>query len=479
MWQLIPQPVKNEYQELINEYIDDAEWNKIEAKHFDNFIRGEHITWQQWLILLAVERAMAYGETKISVVSGHGIGKDACLSWLVIWFLFCYLDAQIGTTAPTSEQMHDILWKELKLWLDRMPKELSNLFEWQTGYLRIKERAETWFARARTARKETPEAIAGLHGQHVFIGVDEASGVPDEIYKSAEGSLTGENILVLLIGNGVRNTGYFYNTHSTDKTNWQILSFNSEDSPIVERAYIERMLSLYGRESDEYKIRVLGKFPATEQMDERGFIPLVNKVQQGSDIIPFVGRKKLGIDPSGEGDNETIWVLRDNFQSRVIDKEQISNDKSIARKTLFLIEEYGINPSDVVIGAFGAGMNVRAELLLLNSIMNITAVNENEKPDETELYLNKRAEMCFRARSWLAKGGQIVGDELKREIEGFVYKINLSGKKQIIDKPNLIKRIGKSPDRADAFFLTFYEEEQLISQAGPVAYQVADPHSAI
>ena len=100
--------------------------------------------------------------------------------------------------------------------MDKMPAELAGLFEWQSGYIRVRERAETWFARARTARKEAPEAIAGLHGEWVMIVGDESSGIPDEIFRSAEGSMTGPNILVLLIGNGTRNEGYFYDVPEAD-----------------------------------------------------------------------------------------------------------------------------------------------------------------------------------------------------------------------------------------------------------------------
>lgn len=144
MWGLIPQPVKAEYQEVVSIYVANGQWKQIGKQHFDNFIKGQHITWQQWLILLSVERAIiGQSSKKISVVSGHGIGKDATLSWLTLWYLFCHLNAQVGATAPTSEQIHDILWKEIKLWLDKMPVEISQLYEWQTGYLRIREKSET------------------------------------------------------------------------------------------------------------------------------------------------------------------------------------------------------------------------------------------------------------------------------------------------------------------------------------------------
>jgi hypothetical protein len=44
--------------------------------------------------------------------------------------------------------------------MKRMPKEISELYERQSDYLRIKESPETRFARARTGKKENTEALA-------------------------------------------------------------------------------------------------------------------------------------------------------------------------------------------------------------------------------------------------------------------------------------------------------------------------------
>src|SRR3990167_2541393 len=333
-WDLIPQKIKPEFKNDVEIFAANGQWDKITVQHFENFEKG-NLTWQQWVLFKAVERGLiGKGSNKISVVSGHGIGKSSSLSMLIIWYLFCFKNSQIGATAPTADQLHSVLWKELKIWLDKMPPKERDYYEWQADSLNMKESPQTWSARARTARKENTEALAGLHGEYVFLCVDEASGVDDAIYKSAEGSLTGPNTLVILIGNGTRNLGYFYDTHHSDKAHWQTLSFNSEDSPIVEKDYVQRMEQKYGKQSDEYKIRVLGQFPSSETMDDQGWIPLItnNDIRQLSDGIPFVGRKYLGIDPAGEGDDLCVWTLRDRFQAKVIYKESTSNDKGIARK---------------------------------------------------------------------------------------------------------------------------------------------------
>lgn len=456
IWGLTPQPVKDEYKNEVNIYIKNGQWDKVEAKHFGKFVKGKNITWQQWLIVIAVERAMIYGNNKISVVAGHGIGKDMICSLLIIWYLFCHYQAQVGATAPTSEQLNDILWKEISIWMGKMPGQLKDLFEWQSGYIRVKEEPEKWFARARTARKEAPEAIAGLHGDHVLIIGDEASGIPDEIYRSAEGSMTGPNVLVILIGNGIRNTGYFYDTHHTDKANWQTFSFSSEESPVVEEGYIERMESKFGRESDEFKIRVAGGFPRIEGMDDQGLMPLLASDQIVlAEPQNWVGKKVMAVDPSGEGDDMTVWVVRDNFQARVVATETTSSEKTIALKTLDLIRELGIDPGDVVIDNFGVGANVAKELLLLDHTANVNAMNWGQDADDDDLYLNMRAQCCFRAKEWFLRGGVVSGDELKRDLLGYYYQNTLSGKKKIQDKPKMRKRLGRSPDRGDAMLMTF------------------------
>ncbi len=465
MWKLTPQAVKKEHKEIVDIYIKNGQLHKVEKEHFETFNKGLEITWQQWLILKAVENALIYGKNRISIVSGHGIGKSSCLSILIIWYLFCHYDAQIGATAPTSEQLHDVLWKEVMLWLGKMPKEIGGMFDWQGGYIRVKERPETWFARARTARKEAPEAIAGLHGDYVMIIADEAAGVPDEIYRSAEGSMTGPNVITILIGNGTRNAGYFYETHTDDreKMDWERLSFNAEDSPIVTERQVQKWENKYGRNSDEFKIRVLGQFPASEQMDERGWIPLLVKGQIGTliDGIPFVGRKIMGVDPAGEGDDMTVWVMRDNYQTRVVATETTSNSKSIAMKTLELVKEFEMRADDVIIDNFGVGANVSAELLLLDHKMHVTAMNWGDDADDGDVYLNKRAECCFRARDWFVRGGSLIGDELKRDLLAYMYTNTLSGKRKIIDKPKLKKKLMRSPDRADALLMTFYADLDL------------------
>lgn len=456
MWGLVPQPLKLEYR-------IDAEDRKLQdftADMFEKFEPEKHITWQQWLILLAVEDALKDEAPKhISVGSGHGIGKSAALSWLILWFLFSFKNSQVPCTAPTSDQMHDILWKELALWLRRMPQSVQGLYKHTDGYLRITESPETWFARAKTAKKEAPEALAGVHGDWVMYIVDEASGVPDEVYKTAEGALTNKNILFMMISNPTRLIGYFYDSHHKDKDFWQCLQFSSKDSPIVEKDYVSRMAKKHGEDSDEYRIRVLGMFPKEDMVDAKGYVPLLT--QQDLRLAPigsgFTGRKRLGVDPAGDGDNETRWVIRDNFKAKVVAREATSNAKSIAAKTLTLMTEFDIAPEDVVLDNFGEGANVAMEIAIASKgKIRISAINTGDFPVDRERFLNCRAEIAWRARMWLRQGGEVVPDETWEELLTPRYRRELSGLISLMPKKDMRREGFKSPDTFDAFSMTFY-----------------------
>ena len=433
-------------------------WGLIPERDNSKFIKGKHLTWQQHDILLAVEEALKGGKKRISVRSGHGIGKSTTLAMLILWYLFCYKDAQVPCTAPTSDQIHDILWKEVAKWLNLMPQPVREKYEWTNGYIRITESPETWFARAKTARKENPEALAGVHGDFVMYIVDEASGVPEEIFNTAEGALTGDNVLVILISNPTRLIGYFYDSHHKDKESWQTLGFSSIDSPLVDKEYVSRIISKHGEDSDEYKIRVLGEFPREDTMDDKGYIALFSENDiKISDTEEFIGERRLGIDPSGEGDDKTVWVIRDNFKAKIVAVEKVSNASSIAQKTMTLMQHYQVKGEHTYIDNFGAGANVAQELALAG--IRVKAINVGDKPSDEEMFLNRRAEASWRVKQWFRKGGELVDHKGWDEILTIRYRKELSGKMKIMGKLEMKKEGIKSPDHYDALMMTFLDPE--------------------
>lgn len=471
VWGLSPQPLKKEYKDKFIQglKLKNKEWDKfaktVTKDWFESFELGKHITWQQSLILFGVDKAMR-GDTplRISIVSGHGIGKSMVLSIIILWFLFVHPDCQVACTSPGKEQLFDVLFKELKKWIEKAHPQIGSMYQWESSHIRMKEKPQTWFARAKTASKENTEALAGVHADWVLMAVDEASGVDEVIFETMEGSLTSGNILVFLISNGTRANGYFFDTHNKDNERWQNYSFSSLDSPRVDQKYVDGIISKYGIDSVQYDVRVLGKFPKEGMMDDSGYVSLLSdknvNTQPDSDIR-FSDNSILGVDPAGEGDDKTSWVIRDNFKAKKLYEEKKSTAKSIAERTLTLIQEYQLNPRNVVVDSFGVGMDVGKEIAIASKgRYNVTTVNvgdKSERETDQELYLNKRAEIYYKAKIWLQSGGEIVNnDNFKEELLSIRYKRNLAGKVQIMPKVDMKKKYGlRSPNDADAFSLTF------------------------
>lgn len=445
-----------------------AMWNLSPQTRGEPFVKGEHITWQQVQILEAVESALQGEKPKrISIASGHGIGKSATISWLMLWYLFCFKDCQIACTAPSAEQMNDVLWKEAAKWIAKMPKGIKEKYQWTGSHIRIDESPETWFARAKTARKEAPEALAGVHAENVMLLVDEASGVPEEIFNTAEGSLTEENTLVILISNPTRLIGYFYDTHHREQEYWQTLQFSTIDSPLKSSEdYVDGIARKHGRDSDEYRIRVLGEFPNEESADDKGYLPLLSRLDINfmPDNYEFRaregGNKRLMIDPAGEGKDKTVWAIRDRFVAKKLGEEAISTPKTIALKTMEYMDQYGILPEDVFIDGYGVGAKVSQEIAVNPDYGRINVVLTGEQASDTETYLNIRAESAFRMRKWLREGGQLIDDPAwERELFAVRYKRNLRGRIQIMEKVMMKKLLNASPDNFDALCLGFVRPE--------------------
>ena len=61
----------------------------VPLKDNERFKKGTHMTEHQRILLQAVEDAVNdRKQRRISIRSGHGVGKSSSLAWLVIWFLF-------------------------------------------------------------------------------------------------------------------------------------------------------------------------------------------------------------------------------------------------------------------------------------------------------------------------------------------------------------------------------------------------------
>lgn len=498
MWNLYPQPIKEEYKTRfdLGLLLTGKNWDKfcagVKPYWFEEYKEGVHLTWQQTLVMHGIDKALRKEvSNRISIASGHGIGKSAMFSILILWFLFVHNDAQVACTAPSADQMYDVLWKELKKWIDRMPKPIADLYAWESSHIRIRESPQTWFARAKTSSKENTEALAGVHADWVLIGADEASGIEEPIFETMEGALTSGNTLVFLISNPTRSLGYFYDTHHKDADRWQAYVFSSLESPRVDQKYVDNIVLKYGTDSVQYAIRVLGQFPDEGIMDDKGYVQLFN--ESDLHIVPYdhnwkpIGRVQGALDASGEGQDKTEWAVRDRVRAAIVAEEETSTPASMAAKSITVVDKFRIDPIDFTIDAFGKGHPVAQEIALSTAKeqrpWRVTPVNTGDPCDnarDAELYVNLRAMLYHKMMLWCRAGGELMDSpRLKDELLSIRFRRTANGRIQIMDKVSMKKLGFASPDKADAMSMTFLRPDSLEprSQGGVIPTQPGfDPH---
>ena len=146
------------------------------------------------------------GGRNISIRACHGPGKTAVAAWLVVIMLLTRFPQKTVATAPSKGQLQGALMPEVKSWINKLPEPLKELLDVKAQGVYLREAPAESFFEARTARVENPEALQGIHSDHVLLIADEASGVPEKIFEAAVGSMSGVNATTLLLSNPIRSS---------------------------------------------------------------------------------------------------------------------------------------------------------------------------------------------------------------------------------------------------------------------------------
>lgn len=401
-------------------------------------------------------RAVAGGERRISVRSGHGLGKSTTLSWAMLWFILFRFPCKVVVTAPTTAQLYDALFAELKRWVNEMPDALKVLLEVKTDRVELVAAPAEAFISCRTSRAETPEALAGVHSENVLLVADEASGVPEQVFAAASGSMSGHNATTILAGNPTRTSGLFWETHNRMADHWRTLHWSCLTSPLVSKDFIEEMKLRYGEESSSYRIRVLGEFPLG---DDDTIIPLyLAESAIGRDIsVSPTARPIWGLDVARFGSDRTVLAKRTgNVVSEVEAWRGLDLMATVGRvKAQYDALLPSQRPAEILVDSIGLGAGVVDRMRELG--MPVRGINVSEAPAFGATYANLRTELIFRTRAWLEQRGSRLPEdrELLTELTSIRYSFSSTGKMKAEGKDDMRRRGLRSPDKADAIFLLF------------------------
>ena len=396
-----------------------------------------------------------------------GPGKSAVLAWIGWHRLACFAakgeHPKGAALSITGDNLKDNLWAELSKWQARSPF-LSAAFTWTKEKIYANDHPETWFLSARSFAKDAnPEAIgralSGLHSKFPFVLLDETGDMPSAIGKAAQQIFTGAPIDALIVqaGNPTSLMGLLY--ESCNSGAYKVITVTSDPvdpkrTPRVSVEHAQEMIDSNhgGRENPWVMATILGQFPPG------GFNSLIGyeEVKAAMDRhyreedYNFAA-KVLGVDVSLYGDDSSVMFPRQGLvafrPTSVRSVGPMVGAGMVARK-------WGDWKADACFidatGGFGDPWAAALEDIGRDPVRVLF-----HGPAISNKYANKRAEMYLEMVEWIRAGGALPPiPELIPELTMTTY--SFKGDKLIIEpKIEVKKRLGRSPDMADALALTF------------------------
>jgi phage terminase large subunit len=412
----------------------------------------------------------------ISIMSGRGTGKDATTVWAMLWFMFCFPNPKLPCVSVSADQLNKVLWSEISKWL--MHSKVKDQFVLQTDKLFRKDvddnaRGKRWFAFTKAANpklapEEQIESLAGMHEDYLMQIVDEGSGVANLVYQTLEKNMTQDCNLMWVIFNPMHAKGYAVDTQYKFKHRWVTFRWNSEDSEITNKSEHKRIEEDYGgKSSNPYRMNVLGLPPLFSEETLINWEWVMEAVERKLTILPD-SPLVSSMDCGAGGDNSIIGSRRGNKVYPFKKYSTADSTELVNWAGSFIDRE---QPDVMRIDTIGIGWAIEGNLRDKKGAI-IEAADARRTADNSEMFVNKRAEMFWSLRGLFERGTIEIPDDpdLLNQLAAIKYETNKKGQIVIMDKRVLKKEIGSSPNEADALAMLFYEIEDLISRKIKMSY---------
>jgi phage terminase large subunit len=413
----------------------------------EDVLKAKPLPWQKDFL-----NAVARGERRISIRAGHGVGKSTACSWALVWFMLTRFPQKAVLTAPTAGQLFDALFSEVKRWINALPEFLKEQIEVFSDRIVLKAAPESSFMSARTSSADRPEALAGVHSENVLLICDEASAIPEPVFESAAGSMSGHSATTVLIGNPTRNTGLFFKTHHQLASDWFTMHVSCVDNPLVARDFINQIKATYGENSNAFRVRVLGEFSLRED-DVLIAAELVDSAMDRDVVLDTKEPIIYGVDVARFGDDRTVLIKR---QGNVVVEVKSWSGADLMETVGRVVHEAQVDkPASICVDSIGLGAGVADRLR--EQSFNVLDVNVSESSAMNPQAARLRDELWISVRDWLNQRTCKLpkNEDLRAELCSPTYNFTSTGKIKVEGKSELKRRGMRSPDLADALCLTF------------------------
>jgi hypothetical protein len=449
-------------------------------------------------------------------ISANATGKTHAAARVAVWFFLAFEDAQVYTAAaPPEENLKRLLWGQIGEVVESHP----GLFEsCQIRSLHIQKSANSFLTGVTIpssgTEHEREAKFSGKHAPHLLFILDEGDAIPDEVYRGIESCMSGGHVRMLVMFNPRQEMGAVYRIVRDGRANVVHLSafkhinvISGEDRipGAVTREVTVRRINEWCRklvdgervtdecfelpdylegavaqdqagrqypplESGWYRVEdpqffymVLGRYPTQSeyQLVSKEWISAA-RARWDAYVAEFGERPPIGVQPvMGLDIAETLDLncacfRYGGFVSRLLLWSEPDTTET-AEKAAELYRERKALVCNVDGTGVGAGVAPGMRKRGCNAISVKVASTPTISSEEGEFRI-VRDQLWWSIREWLRKdsGAMLPPDEkLLEELSVPTYEIR-RGKIVVMEKDEMKKMLGRSPDRADSLCLTFY-----------------------
>lgn len=435
------------------------------------------------------------------------------MAGVILWWIFA-VGGVAFSTAPTYDQVNDILWKEVRLLYDRNKKNLGGRRTELTVKTVTKEGKQVG-AKGFSTRNYDSNAFQGKHDDKLLLLQDEADGITTTIDEAFDSCLSGSNNRGVRVGNPLTPGSAFekncqsgsikISVWNHPNVEWAYEEVETEDGTVVHRlksevaeqvlkpgwerekdpvkpqsewsldlprdiipgavsvAWIEKTRNKYGEKSPYWASRVEANFPGDSI---EGIIPLswlkeararYDENPDRWDKIAKLDKWRIGVDVSDGGDRHAIALWR----GRVLYSVRYIQPKNDRQDTTRLANDYVIPLIKSLGGMYQVAIdNTGVGAGTLSTVRDkgyfAIGCKFGENANKKEDYVNRKIELFWNLREGLKNGTLAIAplgkdeDEVFEELAASRYNTDTEEKLRCEPKKETVKRIKRSPDGADA-----------------------------
>lgn len=460
---------------------EDAKKAVIRAQNDPEWWLSTALGCHPWSLQLKIIEALVTGR-EIAVKSCHSAGKSWSAARAILWYLCCFPRSIVITTAPTDRQVRNILWREIRVAHRRAPLPLGGKLLTQSL-----EFDDDWWAIGFTAPEYDPDRFQGFHAKYVLVVVDEASGVSPEIFEAIASILSGQNAVLLMIGNPTDEQSHFGKSFKTpgitkisisafDTPNFTKFGITLDDvksgewenkiigdlpyPTLITPHWVRGRLDRWGEHSPMFQSRILANFPPASP---DGLIPLswVESAQNRSLEPGVLDKVQLGVDVARFGSNDVEIYKRHGPIIRHVDTFNGIDTMETTGRVIKAAKEHNAEIIKVDVNGVGSGVVDRLTELVGEGLPEdtiIVPVNFGEGSRDSDHTLNNKAYLFWSLRTRFQDGVVDLDpedEELAEQLTSIKYGLNSRGLIKIEEKNK-----AKSPDKADAVAIIFADVEE-------------------